>query len=154
MTEEQKSNNKKTNKKIFKVFGWIFLGFIALMIIASIIKAIFETPEQKAESIKHQAQLDSIQVAKEQIETENKTQEQELRDAYVAAKLTLKKNLKDPDSYDEIEDKRFYVTDDEKIYIQVLIKYRAKNSFGGMNISQQAFNFDKALNLIESYEVK
>lgn len=154
MTDEQRQENKKTNTKILKIFMWLFLGFVALVIVGSVIKSIFETPEQKAASIKHQAKLDSIQVANEQVETKNKTQEKELREAYIIAKLTLKKNLKDPDSYDEIEDKRFYVNDDKKIYIQVIIKYRAKNSFGAMNIGEQAFNFDKSMNMIESYEVK
>lgn len=150
MTEEQKEKNKKTNTKTLKIFMWLFLGFVALVIVGSVIQAIFETPEQKAASIKRQAELDSIQVANEK----NKAQEDDLIMALVKSERILKENLKDPDSYDKISDKKFIVTDDKKIYIQVLIKYRAKNSFGAMNIGEQAFNFDKSLNMIESYEVK
>lgn len=139
--------------KKLKWWHWVLIFIAICWAITKCVQSMIPQ-EMKAEMAKEEAKSDSLRLVNEKIDSTNKAQEDDLIMALVKSERILKENLKDPDSYDKISEKKFIVTDDKKIYIQVLIKYRAKNSFGGMNISEQAFNFDKSLNLIESYEVK
>lgn len=53
----------------------------------------------------------------------------------------IKKRLKDPDSYEFIDMNEVPTSkDDEKLFI---VKYRAKNGFGGYNVCQTLFSCDK-----------
>lgn len=63
------------------------------------------------------------------------------------AEKMIKERLKDPDSYEFIEMNEIQSSkEDEKLFI---IKYRAKNGFGGYNVCQALFSCDKdKLNII------
>lgn len=59
----------------------------------------------------------------------------------VLAEDLIKKRLKDPDSYEFIDMNEVPSSkDDEKLFI---VKYRAKNGFGGYNVCQALFSCDK-----------
>ncbi|TAF48639.1 MAG: hypothetical protein EAZ63_03560 [Runella slithyformis] len=94
--------------------------------------------------------------AQQEMEDFQKAREDTLLSCYVMSERFLKDNLKDPDSYEEVEHDKFFVENPAgkpaKAYIQVSIKYRAKNSFGGYNLSKRCFNFDKATNLTDQFE--
>lgn len=81
-----------------------------------------------------------------------KAQDDSLTRCYVRASILLEKNLKDPDSFQEIEKQNGFVNNPTpKMYIQVRIKYRAKNSFGGYAVETKCFNFNKSLEMTETY---
>ncbi len=63
--------------------------------------------------------------------------------SHIALEQKVKKNLKDPDSYEHIETR--YV--DKQDYIIVQLKYRAKNSFNGyvVNTATAKANIDGSL---------
>jgi len=65
--------------------------------------------------------------------------------SHYALERLIKKNLKDPDSYEHIET-RF---GDKGEYILVYTKYRARNSFGGMVIEEMGAKVDINGNIIE-----
>jgi len=132
---------------------WKKIGIFLLAIWAfvAILNAIL--PEPPTPTKEEQLKVDSIKKENEAIEKKN----DEIMMAYVSAERFLKKNLKDPDSYEEIETEKYFVTQvkgKKKPYIQIKIKYRAKNSFGGYNVETRAFNFDKDLNMIDTFESK
>jgi hypothetical protein len=84
-----------------------------------------------------------------------KAQESELRNAFTASKLMLKKSLKDPESFEIIKDERNYLNDfvkDKSKYIQIFIKYRAKNSFNGTVVDSQCFIYNKKGDLTDSFK--
>ena len=63
------------------------------------------------------------------------------------AESMIKERLKDPDSYEFIDmDEVQSSKEDEKLFV---VKYRAKNGFGGYNVCQALFSCDKdKLNII------
>ncbi len=84
-------------------------------------------------------------------------QDDSLSKASYYAKEVLKKSLKDPESFDLVEAKKYFVNQKsldkgDFTYIQVKITYRATNSFGGTIQNTQCFNFDKKMLLIETFE--
>lgn len=123
----------------WKVFG----GFMIVSIIVSMIQNC-NNPKPNTSG-----------VLKSQIENEyNSKREDSLYKAYKTSYRFLKNNLKDSDSFDEIEHKRYFIVKKKKkenTHIQIYIKYRAKNSFGGYVVEEKCFNFDKKLNLIEAF---
>ena len=123
----------------WKVFG----GFIVVSIIVSMIQNC------------NNPKPNTSDVSKSQIENEyNSKREDSLYKAYKTSYRFLKNNLKDSDSFDEIEHKRYFIVKKkkkEKAHIQIYIKYRAKNSFGGYVVEEKYFNFDKNLNIIEAF---
>jgi hypothetical protein len=86
----------------------------------------------------------------------SKRPQSKLTMAYVVARRTLKEGLKDPDSYQEIGHKEYYDAgaDSAKNNMQVIIQYRAKNSFGGFVVEKKAFNFDSTGIIVDSYATK
>jgi len=73
-----------------------------------------------------------------------------LMQAYVKARRALKNNLNDADSYDEVDYEKYFKKNKKgKRYIQVYIKYRAKNAFGGVVLNENYFDFDEDLNIIK-----
>jgi hypothetical protein len=70
------------------------------------------------------------------------------------AEEALKGVLRDPDSYDKELREAYFVTgaDAKKIHIQVVIKYRAKNGFGGTNLETRVFDFDNNLRIVNSFK--
>jgi hypothetical protein len=125
----------------WKVFG----GFMVVSIIVSLIQNC-NNPNNNITA-----------VSKSQIEIENEynsKKEDSLYKAYKISYRLLKNNLKDSDSFDEIEHKRYFIAKKKKkenTHIQIYIKYRAKNSFGGYVVEEKYFNFDKNLNLINAF---
>ena len=85
--------------------------------------------------------------------TDNGRTKKKLTMAYVVASRTVKEALKDPDSYQEIDHKEYYEAgaDSAKNNMQVLIHYRAKNSFGGYVVEKKAINFDSSGVIKEIY---
>lgn len=78
--------------------------------------------------------------AKRQAEIDKKIQKQFSWDgSHYAFKRYIKKNLKDPKSFDHIETKSYKRSDGD---ILVIMKYRAKNSFGGYTIETSSGIFD------------
>lgn len=122
---------------------------IILAIVAGIIliNMIVPKPDKNSPEAKEQARIDSVNA---QIDAENK----KLSDAYYHSLVLLKKSLKDPDSFEEIEHKEYYVKQEkgknDNVYAQVIIAYRAKNSFGGYVVSRQLFDYDENFNLLAS----
>lgn len=116
-------------------FIWIIL--ISLLIFVTIGLIFFRDPPSAAS------------IANEKYDELKKMQDDSLMNCYITAELFLKKNLKDPDSYEEIEHSSYFVSQKtlKDPYMQVTIQYRAKNGFGGMNIEKKAFSFDKSGNL-------
>lgn len=62
-----------------------------------------------------------------------------------AVRYYLKKNLKDPESYQSIDWNT--VQHEGKTYVKH--KYRAKNSFGGYVIEEKIFEFDESGNITD-----
>ena len=132
--EKQEPKNKKSG---LKWYWWVLIVWVTATVIASFL---VDKPASPG--------------AAKSAETEQKT-EDPLITAYVLSEMYLEKNLKDPDSYEEIEHRKYYVNQKSKRdpYIQVTIKYRAKNSFGGMNIGNVAFNFDREGTMIKMIDL-
>lgn len=60
-------------------------------------------------------------------------------DMLSAANASIKKNLKDPDSYEVID---YDINSDiGKTHYLITVRYRAKNSFGGYVINSQSVSF-------------
>lgn len=98
----------------------IGVAFISLMILSSIGQKI---NEREAEEIASKPLYESTEYVE------------------VLAEDLIKKRLKDPDSYEFIDMNEVPSSkDDEKLFI---VKYRAKNGFGGYNVCQTLFSCDK-----------
>lgn len=102
----------------------------------------------KEESIAHNVAdsiVNALNLAREK--------EQQPTKCYLIARRTLKDNLNDRDSYDEDTHKEYFVrkTNKKDPYIQVLIRYRAKNGFGALVLQETVFNFDKSLTMVKTY---
>jgi len=85
---------------------------------------------------------------------ENKRPKQKLDTAYIIARQALKKVLKDPDSYQEIDHREYYVDgkDSARNDMQVIISYRSKNGFGGYVPGKKAISLDSSLTVIDFYD--
>lgn len=122
---------------------WIaYLFFTAIIFfIISIVAAIL-SPKSQAD------------IQKEKSDSTAKAKEELLFKMYFFSEKIIKGNLKDPDSYQEIEHKSNFTkqSKEDKTYIQVKIKYRARNSLGGMVVKDRYFNYDKNMALIETFE--
>ena len=131
-------------KKWFLIIGGLFLlSFLGKMC------------GNEEENSKKPVETESVRIErekKEQLEAETEKKDEMLQNARTAAKLILKENLKDPDSYDEIERKANFIKSKKTEIIQVYIKYRARNGFGGLDIYSQCFDFNMAGDLIKSYK--
>ena len=120
-------NSTKTGMSFGKK---ILLGFAALVIFSGIYGAFIGKEDGNGRSQEH------------------------LTKAYVKAKRTLRSNLKDPDSFQEIGHKEYYVSGTDSLLnqMQVIIDYRAKNSFGGMALGKQVYTFDSTGTIIETLD--
>ena len=119
-----------------------YLFFAVIIIIIINIIGLFIAPKSQAD------------IQKEKSDSTAKAKEELLFKMYFFSEKIIKGNLKDPDSYQEIEHQSNFTkqSKDEKTYIQVKIKYRARNSFGGMVVKDRYFNYDKNMALIETFE--
>lgn len=123
-------------KKKFPLWGKVVIGLFAFPFVAGVGVAIFSpnSPASLEQQIA-QAKADSIQAKADSIQLV-------LQTIRYHAKKSVTDNLKDPESFEEIEHKEYRVTDpDPLVYYQASIKYRAKNSFGGYVIEKRCFNF-------------
>jgi hypothetical protein len=119
-----------------------YLFFAVIIIIIINIIGLFIAPKSQAD------------IQKEKSDSTAKAKEELLFKMYFFSEKIIKENLKDPDSYQEIEHQSNFTkqSKEDKTYIQVKIKYRAKNSFGGMVVKDRYFNYDKNMSLIETFE--
>ena len=132
MEEKKEINQKPVSKGCVN----LFLIFGLLAIFSMVYSCLNDSPEEII-----------IQKAKKLEEMRNDT----LLNCYIMSERFLKSNLRDPDSYEEIEHKENFIDQKSKKdpYIQVTIKYRAKNGFGGMNIGYKAFNFGQNAEMLD-----
>lgn len=118
-------------------------GFFVVALIGSLLENI-NNPNKKTQiEIKSKEEIENDYYLK---------REDSLKKAYRISYRFLKDGLKDPDSFDEIEEKRYFVIKQKKRktpHIQIYIKYRAKNSFGGYVVEEKYFDFDKNLELVK-----
>ena len=137
----------ETTKPKPKLKWWHFLlGLFIFSIIIGTCTESNQTPEQKANA-----------EASEKEEANQKARKDTLYMTYFFAKEYIVKNLKDPDSYDEIEKEMNFIDPKslkkkDKTHIQIKIRYKATNSFNAKIQSTQCFNFDNTLYLIKTFE--
>ena len=120
----------------------IFLGASVLAFLGMVGAAIF-SPE--SENDKATKAANELAQARQDTLTGN----------YYDCKRLLKAGLKDPDSFDEISHEANYVLQEEASnpYIQVIISYRAKNSFGGYVVGKQLYNYDRKNSMYETLDL-
>lgn len=135
------------SQKIDKNLKYGVFGFFAVLILANAFRD--KTQEVVSKSENNVAEEDSITKINE---LQRKINEQPI-DCYYVSRRYLKDHLNDKDSYDEDTHEEYFVKQKSKKdpYIQVKIKYRAKNGFGAMMLNETVFNFDESLNMIGTY---
>lgn len=153
--------SKAPTKKKTSVWKWIlylFLGALVLSWTMSGIQSLInmtKSPEEKAAKAREDS-LRQIEFVNNQAEDAlYKAQEDTLLRAYHAAESLLKQSLRDPNSYEEISHKQYFVKAGKKKknpYVQVVIDYRARNGFGGMNVDRKIFDFNKSMGLAKVSE--
>jgi hypothetical protein len=136
-------SNKKTDmKKTFKYLGYFMIGSLVI----GGISAAFSSPEEKTKQ-------EQEQTIAEQKERDEAYKEKRIYECYAVTQSAIKNSLKDPKSYDEVSQSHGYVNDST---IQVVITYRATNSFGAYLQKKRVakFGISKAdgLKLIETFE--
>jgi hypothetical protein len=111
---------KKTNIKIFKLLliPIVILGLI--LIVGTIVQG--STPKTKEQIA--QEQKDSIQTYRET----------KINSGLISLEIRIKENMKNPDSYDKISED--YDHKDTLDIINMYIRFRGDNSFGGKTISR------------------
>lgn len=126
MATQLEGSPKKRSK--WRIFWMVFLGFALF----GLVLRIAEGPK-KEPTAAERAEADSLARL-------NKIGE-DAKYAYIKADRAIKNSLKDPDSYERIEERAGYVGTDG-IYVSCLVTYRAKNSFGGYNVEKALVSFD------------
>lgn len=111
---------KKTNIKILKILGIPILVLFLILIIGSISQG--AEPKTKAEI--EQIKKDSIQTYRQ-----NK-----INAAFVQLEIQVKNLMKNPDSFDKISED--YNHKDTLDIVNMSIKFRGDNSFGGKTITK------------------
>lgn len=135
------------SQKINKNLKYVIFGFFGVLILANAFRDKTNDVVNKSES--NVAEEDSIAKIKE---LQRKVNEQPI-DCYYVARRYLKDHLNDKDSYEEDNHKEYFIEPRSKKdpYIQVIIRYRAKNGFGAMILNETVFNFDESLNMVKTY---
>ena len=149
------------SQKINKNFKYEIFGFFAVLIVGYAFLGKPQDVESKKENTVEEDSTSKInELVADSVRTEQVSRilrEQERRDqptkCYLISRRYLKNNLNDKDSYDEDTHEEFFVTKKSKKdpYIQVKIRYRAKNGFGAIMLNETFFNFDESLNMIGTY---
>ncbi len=127
-------------KKSVSMMKSVGIGFLAWTVLATVAAGIgyaMMSDEEKAQMEAEQARKNSIEAAREVEKNAKKVLDDKIFRARVAARSYLKDHLRDPDSYKE-EDCTC-VSDSAQQIFTVSIKYRAKNGFGGMNLTISSF---------------
>ena len=148
---EAKKTGNFTKYLILGIGVFFFIG-----VIATGVSRLFMTPEELAIEKRQQ---DSTAKAQAVLEKENdlaKARKDTIQKLYFASKLAIKGSMKNPDSYDEVDHKEYFVIKEKKDfkkknfpYIQVYIKYRGTNSFNAIVTAEKLFSYDKNMNLIK-----
>jgi hypothetical protein len=112
--------NKRINKKIMKFFAPIFVVLFIVIIISFITDK--EKPKTKAEI--EQIKKDSIQAYRET----------KINSGLIQLEIQIQNNMKNPDSFDIIS--KDYDHQDTLDIVNMYIKFRGDNSFGGKTISR------------------
>ena len=136
------------SQKIDKNLKYVIFGFFGVLILANAFRdKTNDVVVSKNES--NVAEEDSIAKINRLIEERNR----QPQECYSMAKQALKNGLNDRDSFEEDTHKEYFVEQRSKKdpYIQVIIKYRAKNGFGAVMLNETVFNFDESLNMIKTY---
>ncbi|MBO9615584.1 MAG: hypothetical protein J7619_22995 [Dyadobacter sp.] len=103
-----------------------------------------ETKPLTASEPREKSIADSTKLVEDAKQSEMKARAEFLRNLRYKVKHHIKENLKDPDSFQEIDHQEYAIEKPtKKRHFQAWIKYRAKNSFGGYNIEQWCFDFDE-----------
>jgi hypothetical protein len=129
-------------KKGFKYLTYFMVGS---MVIGGI-SLMLESPEEKAKYEQENA-------IAEQKKRDEDYREKRIYKCYSLTQSAIKKNLKDPKSYDEVNQSHGYINDST---IQVAITYRATNSFGAFIQKERVAKFTitklKGLQITETFE--
>ena len=136
-----------SNKTLSSPSKWI-LGFFGLVFMIGMInngnkkngvsRQDYKTPEQRRED-----SLNSIYESHRKI----------LKDLRYEGRHHIRTNLKDPESFEEIEHSESILeTPKPPIYYQSRIKYRAKNSFNGFVVETMCFDFNSLGGIVASYQ--
>lgn len=134
------------SQKITKNLKYTIFGFFAVVILIDVFRGKPNDVENKKVTI---VEEDSITKINRLTEERNRQPQQ----CYSMAKQALKNSLNDRDSFEEDTHTANFINQLSKKdpYIQVIIRYRAKNGFGAMMLNETVFNFDKSLNLTNTY---
>lgn len=131
------------NKKSITGKQIAMVGFGLLFIAITINTILHPESEQKPEPVK---QLTPAEMAEKRREDSTlavyEARIQIRKNLRYLVKSHIKENLKDPDSFQEIEHGEYELSKPtKKRFFQAFIKYRAKNSFGGYNVEKYCFDF-------------
>lgn len=134
------------SQKINKNLKYTIFGFFAVVILIDVFRGKPNDVESKKVTI---VEEDSITKINRLTEDRDRQPQQ----CYSMAKQALKNSLNDRDSFEEDTHTANFINQRTKKdpYIQVVIRYRAKNGFGAMMLNETVFNFDKSLNLVNTY---
>lgn len=134
------------SQKIEKNLKYGIFGLFALIIVINAFTNKTNDVESKKENI---VEEDSITKANRLTEERNR----QPQECYSIAKQALKNSLNDKDSFEEDSHTANFINQRSKKdpYIQVIIRYRAKNGFGAMMLNETVFNFDESLNMVKTY---
>lgn len=140
---------KKTSIVTWAVLILIVFGFYSLWQTESNL-----TPEQRKERSEKIAIAAKEKEAKRAIEAEQKIENDKenkrkgfhcltsWNGSHAAVKKYVEDNMRDPDSFEHIETK--ITPENDKGTHTLFMKYRAKNGFGGMNVSSAIATIDNA----------
>ncbi|MVM34430.1 hypothetical protein GO755_30645 [Spirosoma sp. HMF4905] len=130
-----------------KKWKWWYTAIIIFLAIGAI-GTYLEEPPPKLDP-KEQAKSDSLNAVNEA----NRKINSDVETSFIKAERAIKKSLKDPDSFEEIDHRAMHVGE-KGIYVSCLVTYRAKNSFGGFNVEKALVNFNDSMEAIEVLPVK
>ncbi|MBC7570780.1 MAG: SHOCT domain-containing protein [Spirosoma sp.] len=126
----------------WKIALYIFIGLFVLAALGNLNN---KDQTQYAEvTPQEQARLDSLEVENER----SRKLENDINIADLKADRAIKRILKDPDSYEQIDHRSAFVGE-KGIYVSCLVTYRAKNSFGGFGVDRALVNFGEDMTPIE-----
>lgn len=118
---------------------YMFWVIILVIMVGSVVVGRFKPKEQAMSA------SDSLSIA----------QNKDLEDVYWGVRATLKESLRNPGSFEEISEQHYLVSDStlikQGVYIQVCIKYRAENGFGGINVEHTCYNIDKQKRITKTF---
>ncbi|TDB67087.1 hypothetical protein [Arundinibacter roseus] len=121
----------------------IGIGLVIIVLISNLLKNMTKaTPEQLQEA----ALVQAAKASADSLATK-------LMDIRILSEMSIRKNLKDPESFELIDHEEYKITDPTPLaYYQTSIKYQAKNSFGALVIEKRCFDFAQDGALTKAFE--